>query len=101
MHLQIRNFIQKFYHFVDGVSQHHGNIDELLNKVSILWIVMSNQSNLFGQSLDKLLANHISDSISKCLSSTSTLSQVVQIVSNLEHFQVACSELERSLTSLR
>ncbi|KAG2077239.1 exocyst complex subunit Sec15-like protein [Suillus decipiens] len=80
----IRNFIQKFYHFVDGVSQHHGNIDELLNK-----------------SLDKLLANHISDSISKCLSSTSTLSQVVQIVSNLEHFEIACSELERSLTSLR
>ncbi|KAG1752614.1 exocyst complex subunit Sec15-like-domain-containing protein [Suillus paluster] len=80
----IRNFIQKFYHFVDGVSQHHGNIDELLNK-----------------SLDKLLSNHISESICKRLSSTSTLTQVAQIVSNLEHFEVACAELERSLTSLR
>ncbi|OAX44483.1 exocyst complex subunit Sec15-like protein [Rhizopogon vinicolor AM-OR11-026] len=80
----IRNFIQKFYNFVDGVSQHHGNIDELLNK-----------------SLDRLLSNHISESISKCISSTSTLTQAAQIVSNLEHFEVACSELERSLTSLR
>lgn len=30
---QIRNFIQKFYQFVEGVSQHHRNIDELLSKV--------------------------------------------------------------------
>jgi hypothetical protein len=29
----IRSFIQKFYHFVEGVSQHHRNIDELLGKV--------------------------------------------------------------------
>jgi exocyst complex component 6 len=32
--LQIRSFIQKFYQFVEGVSQHHRNIDELLSKVS-------------------------------------------------------------------
>ncbi|KAJ8584776.1 exocyst complex subunit Sec15-like protein [Rhizopogon salebrosus TDB-379] len=81
---EIRSFIQQFYHFVDGVSQHHGNIDELLNK-----------------SLDNLLSNHITESIGKCLNSTSTLTQAAQIVSNLEHFEVACSELERSLTSLR
>jgi hypothetical protein len=29
----IRNFIQRFYQFVEGVSQHHRNIDELLSKV--------------------------------------------------------------------
>lgn len=33
-HSQIRSFIQKFYQFVEGVSQHHRNIDELLSKVS-------------------------------------------------------------------
>ena len=30
-----------------------------------------------------------------------TLSQIAQIVTNLEHFQIACTELQRSLTSLR
>ncbi|KAJ7781047.1 rsec15 [Mycena metata] len=80
----IRAFIQKFYAFVEGVSQHHRNIDELLSK-----------------SLDGLLINHISQTIGKRLAGTSTLSQIAQIVTNLEHFQVACAELQRSLTNLR
>ncbi|KAJ7284017.1 rsec15 [Mycena rebaudengoi] len=80
----IRAFIQKFYAFVEGVSQHHRNIDELLSK-----------------SLDGLLINHISDAIGQRLAGTSTLTQIAQIVTNLEHFQVACAELQRSLTNLR
>ncbi|KAJ7240336.1 exocyst complex component, sec15 subunit [Mycena haematopus] len=80
----IRAFIQKFYAFVEGVSQHHRNIDELMSK-----------------SLDGLLINHISQTIGKRLAGTSTLSQIAQIVTNLEHFQVACAELQRSLTNLR
>ncbi|KIL00065.1 hypothetical protein PAXRUDRAFT_8485 [Paxillus rubicundulus Ve08.2h10] len=80
----IRTFIQKFYHFVEGVSQHHANIDDLLTR-----------------SLDKLLSNHISHSINKRLQSTSALSQITQIVTNLEYFEVARAELERSLTNLR
>ncbi|EGO02172.1 hypothetical protein SERLA73DRAFT_177975 [Serpula lacrymans var. lacrymans S7.3] len=80
----IRTFVQKFYQFVEGVSQHHANIDELLSK-----------------SLDQLLSDHVSESVGKRLAGTSTLSQIAQIVTNLEHFQVACSELERSLTNLR
>ena len=32
---------------------------------------------------------------------TSNLSQLAQIVTNLEHFEVACAELERSLTNIR
>ncbi|KAJ7682603.1 rsec15 [Mycena polygramma] len=80
----IRSFIQKFYAFVEGVQQHHRNIDELLNK-----------------SLDGLLINHISQTIGQRLAGTSTLSQIAQIVTNLEHFQVACAELQRSLTNLR
>jgi hypothetical protein len=30
---QIRSFIQKFYQFLEGVSQHHRDIDELLSNV--------------------------------------------------------------------
>ena len=69
---------------MDGVSQHHRNIDELL-----------------GKSLDRLLINHVSAPIKTKLSTTTTLSQIAQIITNLEHFEVACAELEKSLTSLR
>jgi Exocyst complex subunit Sec15-like len=31
--VQIRDFVQRFYQFVEGVSQHHRNVDELLSKV--------------------------------------------------------------------
>ncbi|KAF7291070.1 Rsec15 protein [Mycena chlorophos] len=75
---------KKFYAFVEGVSQHHRNIDELLSK-----------------SLDSLLINHISKTISQRLTSLSTLTQIAQIVTNLEYLQVTCVELQRSLTSLR
>lgn len=80
----IRIFIQKFYHFVDGVSQHHGNIDDLLSRY-----------------LDKLLLNHIGASISKRLAGTSALSQIAQVVTNLELFAKGCSELARYPTNLR
>ncbi|KAI0048060.1 exocyst complex component sec15 subunit [Auriscalpium vulgare] len=80
----IRNFVQRFYQFIEGVSQHHRNVDELLSK-----------------SLDAILSNHVSESYGERLSKTSTLSQLAQMITNLEHFEVACAELERSLTSLR
>ncbi|KAG5651378.1 hypothetical protein H0H81_008877 [Sphagnurus paluster] len=51
--------------------------------------------------LDSLLMEHISDPIGKRLAGTSTLSQIAQIVTNLEYFQVACSELEGSIANLR
>lgn len=53
------------------------------------------------QSLDTILSNYISDSYWGNLAKTSTLSQVAQIITNLEHFEVASAELERSLTALR
>ena len=53
------------------------------------------------KSLDNLLINHISATMSQRIAGTPNLSQLAQIVANVEHFQVACSELERSLTSLR
>ncbi|TFK28905.1 rsec15 [Coprinopsis marcescibilis] len=80
----IRLFIQKFYAFVEGVSGHHRDIDEILSK-----------------SLDSLLIKHTSEQIAQRLVGTSTLTQIAQIITNLEHFQAACTELERSLTNLR
>ncbi|KAI0824715.1 rsec15 [Trametes gibbosa] len=80
----IRSFVQNFYQFIEGVSQHHRNIDDLLSK-----------------SLDTILATYISESVAKRAQSTNNLSQLAQIVTNLEHFEIACSELERSLTNIR
>ncbi|PFH51362.1 hypothetical protein AMATHDRAFT_40154 [Amanita thiersii Skay4041] len=80
----IRSFVQKFYSFVESVSQTHHNVDEILNK-----------------SLDHLLIKHISETIRQRLSTITTLSQIAQIVTNLEHFQAACPELECSLNNLR
>ncbi|KAG6812987.1 hypothetical protein H0H92_014918 [Tricholoma furcatifolium] len=79
----IRGFIDKFYAYIEGVSQRYNNVDELLSK-----------------SLDNLLIAHISEAVGKRLGSLSTLSQIAQIVTNLEYFQEACSELEHSLGSL-
>jgi len=81
---EIRTFAQKFYQFVDGVSQHHRDIDELL-----------------GKSLDGLLIRNICDKISTRLTSASTFSQIAQTITNLELFESACTELENSLASLR
>jgi len=80
----IRSYVQNFYQFIEGVSQHHRNIDDLLSK-----------------SLDIILSTHISESIARRAQSTSNFSQITQIVTNLEHFEVACAELERSLTAIR
>jgi transcriptional regulatory protein LevR len=53
------------------------------------------------QSLDRLLASNVSQNIDKLLAQTSTLSQLAQIMTNAEHFEAACRELEKSLTTLR
>ncbi|KZT72537.1 exocyst complex subunit Sec15-like protein [Daedalea quercina L-15889] len=80
----IRSFVQKFYEFLEGVSQHHRNIDDLLSRT-----------------LDNILANFIASNVGKRIQSTSNLSQIVQIVANVEHLEIACTELERSLTLIR
>ncbi|KZT13017.1 rsec15 [Laetiporus sulphureus 93-53] len=80
----IRNYVQNFYQFLEGVSQHHRNIDDLLSK-----------------SLDVILSKYISENIAKRTQNTSNLSQIAQIIINLEHLEVACAELERSLTLIR
>jgi len=48
-----------------------------------------------------LLSNNVSKQISKKLQSMSNLSQIAQVVVNLEHFCTACEELEGVLMHLR
>ena len=53
------------------------------------------------QSLDGLLQENVSGQIAKQLRGMSNLSQIAQIVINLEHFNTACDELEAVLMNLR
>ncbi|KAK4689058.1 exocyst complex component 6, partial [Tremellales sp. Uapishka_1] len=82
--INVRNFVDQFYQFTDGVSQQHLDIDEVLRK-----------------SLDGLLTDHVSKEIAKRLRGMGNLSQIAQIVVNLEHFATACDELEGVLMNLR
>ncbi|WWC89397.1 uncharacterized protein L201_004321 [Kwoniella dendrophila CBS 6074] len=82
--INIRNFVDQFYQFTDGVAQQHLDIDEVLRK-----------------SLDGLLSEHVSKQIAKRLQAMSNLSQIAQVVINLEHFSTACDELEGVLMNLR
>lgn len=53
------------------------------------------------QSLDDLFIRSIGETIVQRLANTTTVPQIAQLVTNVEHFQAACQELERTLTSLR
>jgi len=53
------------------------------------------------QSLDSLLEKGISQSIGQRLAGTQNPTQIAQIITNLEYFQEAGSELEKFLTNLR
>lgn len=55
----------------------------------------------FAQSLDGLLTTHVASEISKRLKVMNNLSQIAQVVVNLEHFATACDELEGVLAGLR
>ncbi|EJD48589.1 exocyst complex component, sec15 subunit [Auricularia subglabra TFB-10046 SS5] len=81
---EIRVFAQKFYQFLEGVSQHHRDVDELL-----------------GKTLDKLLTTSIADKIAARVATSNNFSQICQVITNSEYFQVMCAELENGLPSLR
>ena len=81
--IDIRNFLNQFYFFSDDHFQHPKVIDETL-KVS----------------LDELLSNSVCRLLVERLNSQ-YLGQIVQILINLEHFEVACQELEPLLAAAR
>lgn len=81
--IDIRNFLNQFYFFSDDHFQHPNVIDETLKR-----------------SLDELLSNKVCKSLVERLSSQ-YLGQIVQILINLEHFEIACTELEQLLIAAR
>lgn len=56
---------------------------------------------IFFQSLDGLLISHVSKNICARIVKMNNLSQIAQIVINIEHFSTACDELETVLMNLR
>ncbi|KAI3392212.1 hypothetical protein diail_6073 [Diaporthe ilicicola] len=81
--IDIRNFLNQFYFFADDHFQHPNVIDDTLRK-----------------SLDELLTQKVCQSLVERLSSQ-YLGQIVQILINLEHFEIACQELEQLLIRAR
>ncbi|MCJ1353064.1 MAG: hypothetical protein MMC33_003048 [Icmadophila ericetorum] len=81
--IDIRNFLNQFYFFSDNHFQHPRVIDETLKK-----------------SLDELLSEKVCHSLGERLNSQ-YLGQIVQILINLEHFEIACGELEQLLVAAR
>ncbi|KAI2612809.1 exocyst complex subunit Sec15-like protein [Hypoxylon fragiforme] len=81
--IDIRNFLNQFYFFSDDHFQHPNKIDDTLRK-----------------SLDELLTTKVCQSLVERLSSQ-YLGQIVQILINLEHFEIACQELEQLLIRAR
>ncbi|PHH49528.1 Exocyst complex component sec15 [Ceratocystis fimbriata CBS 114723] len=81
--IDIQNFLNQFYFFSDDHFQHPSLIDETLRKA-----------------LDELLVEKVCRSLVDKLASQ-YLSQIVQILINLEHFEIACQELEQLLIRAR
>lgn len=79
----IREFVSQFYLFVEGFNQEQNEMDELVK-----------------ESLDTLLIQYVHSVWLKKLESRS-LSQIAQIIINLEYFQGACADFEQLLTDSR
>ncbi|KAJ5545353.1 hypothetical protein N7535_006258 [Penicillium sp. DV-2018c] len=81
--IDIRNFLNQFYFFANDGFANTDVIDETLKN-----------------DLDDLLSQEVCDTLVERLSSQ-YLGQIVQILINLEHFELACRELELLLAAAR
>ncbi|WFC98728.1 Rab GTPase-binding exocyst subunit S15 [Malassezia yamatoensis] len=82
--MDIRNLVEHYYNFSSGFTQYHREIDSILKR-----------------SLDDLFVQQISTHIRATVEQSHNLSQIAQIIVNVEHFQLACAELEVWLANLR
>jgi len=76
-------FVHQFYQFVEGFSQTQGEMDEILKKA-----------------VDSLLITKVNAILLKKLESTN-LSQIVQIIINIEYFESTCPDFEMLLMETR
>ncbi|KAI1331318.1 exocyst complex subunit Sec15-like-domain-containing protein [Xylariaceae sp. FL0255] len=81
--IDIRNFLNQFYFFSNDYFQHPTKIDDTLRK-----------------SLDELLTEKVCQTLVERLSSQYP-GQIVQILTNLDHFETACEKLEQLLIQAR
>lgn len=81
--IDIRNFINQMYLFSDDHFRHATKIDQTLKEV-----------------LDEILVEKIVQSLIERLKSQYP-GQIVQILTNLDHFEAACSDLEQLLVEAR
>ncbi|KAF9185313.1 hypothetical protein BGZ51_002737 [Haplosporangium sp. Z 767] len=79
----IKQFVGQFYRFVEGFNQEQNEMDDLVK-----------------DSLDTLLIQHVHSVWLKKLESRN-LSQIAQIIINLEYFQGACGDFEQLLADSR
>ncbi|KAI7866597.1 exocyst complex subunit Sec15-like-domain-containing protein [Spinellus fusiger] len=76
-------FVHQFYQFAEGFSQTHGEMDDILKKA-----------------VDSLLIKKVNAILLKKLESTN-LSQIVQIIINIEYFESTCPDFEILLMETR
>ncbi|KAK4155201.1 exocyst complex subunit Sec15-like-domain-containing protein [Chaetomidium leptoderma] len=81
--INIRNFAEQFLDFTRENFDHPNIVDETLRRT-----------------LDELLTDIVCQSLVERLNSQ-YLGQIVQILTNLEHFEIACQELEKLLIRAR
>jgi hypothetical protein len=75
--------VHQFYQFAEGFSQTHGEMDDILKKA-----------------VDSLLIQKVNAILLKKLQSTN-LSQIVQIIINIEYFESICPSFEMLLMDAR
>ncbi|CAG8604575.1 6893_t:CDS:10 [Acaulospora morrowiae] len=81
--LDIKNFVSQYYQFAEDDSRQYGYVDDIAK-----------------QTLDNMLIEHVDGVLRGKLQSTN-ISQIVQIIINLEYFENACEELEKLLKTKR
>ncbi|KAG8716234.1 hypothetical protein FRC11_006628 [Ceratobasidium sp. 423] len=82
--VQIKDYAHQFYQFVEGVSQPPRNVDQILER-----------------SLGELLSKCVAETYTARLGTANTLSQVAQMLVNVEYLRDGCAEVDRYLTTLR
>ncbi|KAL7752296.1 Rab GTPase-binding exocyst subunit S15 [Sorochytrium milnesiophthora] len=76
----IRGYIANFYQFVEGYTQQHGEMDDILKK-----------------SVDNLLIHYVNSALLSRIEASSNLAQVLQVFVNFDYFEQASIEFERLL----
>ncbi|KAG0180252.1 hypothetical protein DFQ28_005144 [Apophysomyces sp. BC1034] len=79
----VSSFVHQFYQFAEGFSQTHGEMDDILKKA-----------------VDSLLIQKVNAILLEKLQSTN-LSQIVQIIINIEYFESICPDFEMLLMETR